>query len=261
MSDHQACRVCGSDVKTIFSAIIRERHSVKFFRCSACGFVQTEEPYWLEEAYREPIGARDTGILARNADMAAIVSVLIYWLLDRSGRFVDYGGGYGVLTRMMRDIGFDYYLFDRFATNLFAKGYEYDGQFVAEGVTAFEVFEHLPNPARDLEEVFRISGNVIFSTQLLPDPVPAPEAWWYYALDRGTHVSFYTVRALEAIAERHGLHLRTNGRDLHMFTTRPVNRHVFSLLVKLARRGLAAYTRARMSRRSMGERPARSARD
>ncbi len=40
--------------------------------------------------------------------------------------FLDYAGGYGVFTRLMRDIGFDFYWHDPYTQNLFANGFEKD---------------------------------------------------------------------------------------------------------------------------------------
>jgi len=57
-------------------------------------------------------------------------------------------------------------------------------------ITAFEIFEHFVNPLEDLEKIFSISHNVIFSTELLPNPVPKPNEWWYYGLEHGQHISF-----------------------------------------------------------------------
>ena len=31
-----------------------------------CDFLQTEEPFWLKEAYESAIGITDTGIIKRN---------------------------------------------------------------------------------------------------------------------------------------------------------------------------------------------------
>ena len=36
-------------------------------KCPKCGYVQTETPYWLEQAYVHAINRSDTGLLRRNA--------------------------------------------------------------------------------------------------------------------------------------------------------------------------------------------------
>jgi hypothetical protein len=48
-------RVC-EDVSEFFGrATVLGKHDVAYFRCRGCGYVQTEEPYWLTESYSEAI--------------------------------------------------------------------------------------------------------------------------------------------------------------------------------------------------------------
>ena len=93
-----------------------------------------------------------------------------------------------------------------------------------ELTTAFAVFEHLPEPMDEFENMLSFSRNVLFSTALFPEDAPKPGQWWYYALDGGQHISFYTIRALEIVAQRLGLHLTTDGRQLHLLTEKPMPR-------------------------------------
>ena len=53
-----------------FSAEVLQQHQVSFFHCPACGFLQSEEPYWLEAAYSDAIAVADTGLVMRNLDIA-----------------------------------------------------------------------------------------------------------------------------------------------------------------------------------------------
>ena len=102
------CRVCKMEVEALFSTVILGKYSVKYCKCSQCGYVQTEEPYWLEEAYNTPINDSDTGMIMRNLWLKNIAATLIYFLFDKKRKFLDYGGGYGVFVRLMRDVGFDF---------------------------------------------------------------------------------------------------------------------------------------------------------
>jgi glycosyltransferase involved in cell wall biosynthesis len=49
------CKVCGSNSPYFASAKILQKYDVKYYQCHSCGFVQTEEPYWLNEAYTDAI--------------------------------------------------------------------------------------------------------------------------------------------------------------------------------------------------------------
>ncbi len=185
--------------------------------------------------------------MARNLVFSRIASVLLYFLFDARGRFLDYAGGYGIFTRLMRDIGFDFRWHDPYTENLVARGFEYspdEGPF--EVLTVFEAFEHFVDPLAELTKIMTFSRNVLFSTELLPNPAPALDAWWYYGPEHGQHVAFYSRRSLEILAARHGLHFQSNGGSLHLFSEKPVSSLLFALLCKLASRGLSKWVAKRM---------------
>jgi len=98
------CKICRSNSNKIFNAIIINKYKIDYFKCDNCGFLQVEEPYWLEEAYKSPINDSDTGLLERNIYLSRKVSVILYFLFKKDGNYLDYGGGYGIFTRLMRDI-------------------------------------------------------------------------------------------------------------------------------------------------------------
>ncbi len=83
---------------------------------------------------------------------------------------MDYGGGYGLFVRIKRDAGFDFYLWDKFTPNLFAKGFEsvLADRDQYELVVAFEVFDHFENPLEDIDRVLPLSRDIHFSTLLVP---------------------------------------------------------------------------------------------
>jgi hypothetical protein len=248
------CRICGAAANPLFEAVIMDRYTVKYFRCDTCGFVQTEPPYWLEEAYKRPINLSDCGILARNLRFSKLVAPLLYVGFDHHAQFLDYAGGYGIFTRLMRDIGFDFYWHDPFTQNLFARGFECpDTVNSYEALTAFETLEHLAEPLNELEQMFALAPTIIFSTTLLPEPVPASHDWWYYGLSHGQHVSFYSLKTLQYIAHRRGASLYSNGIDFHMLTPKKISRLFFSALPFLSRYGLLSLLKHRMSGRTVDD--------
>ena len=228
------CRICSQVANEFAEAVILGRHTIRYFRCASCGFIQTEEPYWLDEAYSDAIIATDIGLVCRNMQLARQTRTLITGLFDADGRFVDYGGGYGLFVRMMRDAGFDFYRCDPYCENLFAKAHDFPltAAEPMQLVTAFEVFEHLVDPIAEVEKMLAFSRNILFTTLLVPESVPRPGEWWYYALEGGQHVSLYTVAALRHLAERFGLQLLTDGSQLHLLTEKNISSRWFRLLLK-----------------------------
>jgi len=229
------CNICASDTAFFSDAIIMKKFAIKYYRCPNCGFVQTEEPYWLKEAYSRPINISDTGIMARNIYHANMASVLIRHCFSPKMKFADYGGGYGIFVRMMRDRGFDFYRDDKYCENLFAHGFDVadSGESRFELLTAFEVFEHFISPVIELENLFLKSDNILFSMDIIPDSPPLPSEWWFYGLDHGQHISFYTHKSLQYLAGKYGHYYYSRGRT-HLFTR--VKSSALSLIFHLATR-------------------------
>lgn len=214
------------------SAEILGKHIVSYFQCSGCGYTRTEEPYWFDEAYADAINDSDVGLVSRNQILARTTKAVITAFFRRDARYVDYGAGYGLFVRLMRDFGVDYYWHDKFCANLFARMAPADLSGVSkyELLTAFEVFEHLTHPVDELAQMLRLADSVLFTTQLRPAENPKPGSWWYYGLDHGQHVSLYTRDALAALARRNGLRFYTDGSFLHLLTPKQIPPQAFALV-------------------------------
>ena len=232
-----SCRVCKSPVTKIFSGSLLENYSVDYFQCPFCGYVQTTEPFWLEEAYSKPINDVDTGLMMRSFWHRNITSTLIYILFNKRGMFLDYGGGYGVFVRLMRDIGFDFLWQDKHTKNLFAKGFEFNelDHNPVELLTCFEAFEHFFEPTIELENLLKISQNILLSTELIPDPVPMPSEWWYYGLEHGQHIGFFQKKTFEYLGKKYSLNFYTNGQNIHFLSKKIFLKPAFKWFTKASK--------------------------
>ncbi|HBZ35111.1 MAG TPA: hypothetical protein DEO33_01585 [Rikenellaceae bacterium] len=227
------CNICGEVMIPVFLGKILNKYEVQYFQCPDCDYLCTENPYWLQEAYVNPINCTDTGILLRNIYDAKITSCILYCFFSKGANCLDYGGGYGILTRLMRDIGFNFYWHDPYTQNIFARGFEYSLNDTEIGViTSFESFEHFVHPLDDIAKIFAISRNVIFSTELLPRPVPKPDDWWYYGLEHGQHVSFYSAKTLQVIAQKFRVNCYSSN-NIHFFTPKKIDKRMWLLVCKL----------------------------
>ncbi|NDV62445.1 class I SAM-dependent methyltransferase [Puniceicoccales bacterium CK1056] len=233
------CKICNGPTSVLFKHLVLNRHTVRYDRCEECGFVSTEEPHWLDEAYARPINLCDTGLLFRNEKMRDVFSLLFKIYFNKQDRFLDYAGGYGVLTRFMRDCGFDFYWNDPFTENLFARGFEMTEEHIPySALTCCECFEHLADPMQELQKQLGISRNIFLTTTLISMNPPAPEDWDYYGFDHGQHVAFYTLKSLGIMARKHGLHLSSNGRQFHYIGEKKIPR----IMMQLAYSPLVRFT-------------------
>jgi hypothetical protein len=216
------CKICDSPLSRAFSAVILGKYEAAYNFCEECGFICAENPHWLEESYSSAIASTDTGLVARNIVISNTLAVILFFLMKErgSGRYVDFAGGYGMLTRLMRDYGFDFFWSDKYCQNHMARGFDYTSQMGAcRAVTAFEVLEHTENPAGFIEEAMKYgqTDTLIFTTDLYEGKLPLPDQWWYYSFETGQHISFFQRRTLQILAQKMGLHFTSIGW-LHIFS-------------------------------------------
>jgi len=158
----------------------------------------------LGEAYAESnLSPLDTGAAQRNLNNLGAVLAIARWLGLR--RVLDFGGGDGLLVRMLRDRELEARVMDRHAQPTYALGFGQPSPERPDLVTAFEVLEHFVNPREELGALF--------------DPQPpalliSTDAWngqgldWpYLAPETGQHVFFYSKRALADLSAREGYRL------------------------------------------------------
>ncbi|OWU91797.1 MULTISPECIES: class I SAM-dependent methyltransferase [unclassified Flavobacterium] len=216
------CKICKSNSEKIFSGKILNKYEIDYFKCQNCGFIQTEEPFWLQESYSSVIAMTDIGLVARNLSFQNITTWIIKNYFDYKAKFIDFAGGYGLFVRLMRDRGLDFYRQDFYCENYFAQYFDVtdlNNTDKYELLTAFEVFEHLVHPFEEIEKMFDYSDSIFFSTELQPQiEIKSIQDWRYFAKETGQHVAFYNIKSLEIIAEKLNCHFYSNGNNLHILT-------------------------------------------
>lgn len=190
---------------------------------------------------------------------------------------LDFGGGTGLLVRLLRDSGIEAFWEDKYCQNLFARGFEWgsgnprllrlDSALSQEKLskqakiptpelaTSFEVFEHLPNPLEEIESMLSRAPNLLFSTELLPSFIPessGQNTWWYYGFAHGQHISFYSYESLKFIAKKRGLYFYSFG-GLHLFSVKKINPLAFRLVIKFAGKGLFLWVKKRLGSKTMSD--------
>lgn len=211
------CKICGSACGEFGKMRIMRKYDAYYDLCPRCGYLQARDPFWLAESYQSPITQTDIGTVNRCVTNAVITQLVMFLCFRSAGPFLDYGAGYGMFVRHMRDLGYDFWYHDSYCQNLFAEDFvaDFTAARTFELVTAFEVFEHMPNPLEDLDRIFHCGRRILFTTELLPQPVPGMGKWWYHGADHGQHIGFFSLRTLQYIAHKYSLCLATNGVNTH----------------------------------------------
>ncbi|WP_108647121.1 methyltransferase domain-containing protein [Polynucleobacter rarus] len=234
MNEEHECPICSGKMTEAFYAQVLRKYNAKFEVCNHCGYLRAHNPHWLDEAYSSAIADADTGLVMRNFAISSKLAGVLYWILGERGKgiYLDAAGGYGMLTRLMRDFGIEFYWSDKYCQNHLVPGFEFKPeQRPCKAVTAIEVFEHLTDPITFIQETLAFSGaqTIIFTTELYSGKPPAPESWWYYAFATGQHIGFFQEKTLKILSEKVGLQF-ASANGIHFFSNQSINPKLLNLV-------------------------------
>jgi Methyltransferase domain len=223
------CRLCGSESAMKFQLRGFNRLNTVYFECTNCGSLQTQEPSWLQEAYTNSnLSITDTGAAQRV--LVNHAWVLMFARFFQLRRMLDFGGGDGLLCRLLRNRGLDAYTTDDHVKSTYAPSFEGTLTRGYDLITAFEVFEHLPHPSSSLQRLFEVEPRfIVGSTEIYSGQ---DSSWWYLSPHTGQHVFFYSPKALELLARRYRYsYYAING--VHVFAREPISRFRLSAIARL----------------------------
>lgn len=208
------CLICDSRYELLFELRVLGKYQAEYGRCTNCHFVSCLNPFWLHESFTNNLNDLDIGSVDRCLIVADFVESYIRSVKNKNTRFLDWGGGYGLLARIMRDRGLDFSSHDIYTRPLFVEPTEILERETFELVTLSEVALHLTDPIPVFAKILESTNTVIFTAVIAPDAIPID--WWYLMPDSGQHVAIYHRETLQALAKRLGVQLTTDGRFFHV---------------------------------------------
>lgn len=217
------CPNCGDRFPSFVKEVLVTTQSIpaRLLWCSECDYLFLSQPSWLDIAYQNEFFG-DTGYVARNLELAQKTLVLfrVWKLLSRTSSFpmvCDVGCGLGMLTRMLRDHGYNAFGCDEFSRMPLIAPF-CGANFGTPVKTAFEVVEHLPCLPEFIDNYVKDADLFFFST-LIRDPNLIPtDDWWYYAFANGQHIAFHSRKSLSTAFQNSGFDLNSlvsYGSGLH----------------------------------------------
>lgn len=194
---------------------------VRYYLCAECGFCFAPElQAWSPEEfsrhiYNDGYGAVDPDWDATRPRNNASWLDAMFGASKGQLRHLDYGGGSGLLSEILRGKGWDSTTYDPFVNTDVRM--EDLGRF--DFVTAYEVFEHVPDVGALLDNLTALckpEGLILFSTLLSDGQVAQgqPLTWWY-ASPRNGHISLFSADSLMRCITSRGLMLGSLNAGLH----------------------------------------------
>lgn len=196
--------------------------AVAYFRCDRCGYCFAPElASWRPEEfasriYNESYAQVDPDYFEVRPSANATMLISMCGEQARGIRHLDYGGGVGLLSELLRDAGWQstsYNLLEGDVRAGLPGGFDL--------VTAFEVFEHSPDVrymVADIASLLAPDGIVLFST-LVSDGhlAPGERVDWWYASPRNGHVSLFSRDSLITLGASEGFTCGSFSENLHAY--------------------------------------------
>jgi SAM-dependent methyltransferase len=198
---------------------------VYYALCSKCGFCFAPEiskwslDEFAEKIYNNQYALVDPDYLEARPRANATNLLSNFGNSLRSVRHLDYGGGDGALAKILRKSGWDSTSYDPFVNRDTRP--DQLGQF--ELITAFEVFEHVPDVQglmSQLRMLLAPNGVVMFSTLLSDGNIHSNQRiGWWYASPRNGHISLFSKNSLAILAQGSKFNFGSFSSGFHTFFT------------------------------------------
>lgn len=236
-----ACPVCGSRcfVHDVMDFNISYKESagkfpplcgrpVYYSTCEKCAFTFSPDMYtWStkdlsEHVYNDDYVLIDPEYVEQRPRSNAALIQSLFGASKNILRHVDYGGGNGKLSAILRDAGWRSISYDPFDSSFDIGSMRQ----TFDLVTAFEVFEHAQDVNKlmaDLRTLSNAQTLVLFSTLVSDGRIdPHGRLNWWYISPRAGHISLFSRKSLDMLATKHKLKLASFNAGLHvLFDTIP----------------------------------------
>ena len=196
---------------------------VDYVICSNCGFCFSPEiaTWKLDDfnkmIYNEQYVIVDPDYIETRPRANAANLISMFGHHAKSIRHLDYGGGSGLLAKILKDSKWESVSYDPLVDT--DASIDQLGKF--DLITAFEVFEHVPDVQKLMENLRSLlspNGIILFSTLISDDDIQINKklSWWY-ASPRNGHISLFSRKSLTILAQNYGLKLFSFSAGFHAF--------------------------------------------
>lgn len=201
---------------------------VDYLYCQTCGFCFAPDLWsWTpdqfkQEIYNDDYAKVDPDYIEKRPRSSADLVEQLFGSAKQDISHLDFGGGNGLLSRLMANRGWTTDSFDPMVDGShFSKPL---GHF--DLITAIEVFEHVPDVDVLMHSLRSVSHErtVILFTTLLSDNYIDPKRHlnWWYAAPRNGHISLFSSTSLTILLKKYGFSCLSLSEGIHCaFTQLP----------------------------------------
>jgi hypothetical protein len=220
------CVVCESDNLTpwLIGSCDEWDKDVIYDKCAECGVLQaTSMLDWSVEkfkadVYNDRYGEVDPDFESKRPRNMADSIDEMFADVRHVSRHIDYGGGSGLLSQLLREKGWDSRSYDKFYnTDSSVLGSRYNF------ISCIEVVEHVPDQMglfAEFDSLLEQYGMIFISTKVSDHSVPAMRPYeefrWWYANPRAGHVVLHSYQSLRVLAKRIGLNVVSITDTIHI---------------------------------------------
>jgi SAM-dependent methyltransferase len=212
--------------------------AVYYYHCDHCGFCFAPEfNQWTlkdfsDKIYNDEYIAIDPDYQEIRPKSNKAVIINFFESNKEHIQHLDWGGGNGLLSQLLQETNWNSLSYDPF----FNKETEIKtlGQFNL--ITAFEVFEHVPDVHQlmlQLDILLKKNGIVLFSTLLSDNKINKNRRLdWWYAAPRNGHISLFSKESLIILAQKYHFNFGSFSSGLHLFFREIPNwaKHLFKVV-------------------------------
>jgi len=218
MTEYIICKICSAKASRFFTCDFhnntRIHHGlwcspvnlcgkmVDYFKCQWCGFLFTSlMDDWTNDEFVKRVYNKDYVHLdgdyqgSRSTRVANVFWCAFYKDISNLS-FLDYGGGLGVQSDMLKRLGAKYAV----SYDPFVHTQKPEGKF--DVVSCGEVLEHTTDPHKtcdDLMNLVKDDGLIFCTTEIVPHDIEIQKDKWWYVSPRTGHISFYTKECLSLL--------------------------------------------------------------
>ena len=207
------CLICNNETSLLDDPQIKVVYSV----CNNCGFIHKNKQFHVDEIEEKAQYALHNNSFESKGYVDIFEKLITDYItpLGIKGNVLEYGSGPGpVFKELLIRKGYSVYDFDPFFNdNILYLDHMYSL------VTSTEVVEHFHDPLKEFSHLSSLlikGGYLLIMTRFTTSKASEFLNWWYRR--DTTHVSFYTLKSLEIIAEMFNLKvIKTNNINVIIF--------------------------------------------